>query len=148
MRGAAGDADWVLKRLVEEVEADLADLFSDDGALKSTREWPLIWRQGLVAGLDTNQVVEIEGGKKTSQVFKLRLSDRIRRLELIGKHIGVQAFADRREVSGVGGGPIKVEDGLERHGSGPAHCLGARQGRSRAAAATPAAPLGDIAGLW
>ncbi len=69
-----------------------------------------IWRQGLVAGLDTNQVVEIEGGKKTNQVFKLRLSDRVRRLELIGKHIGVQAFAERKEISGIGGDPVKVED--------------------------------------
>ena len=39
-------------------------------------------------------------------------SSRIRRIELIGKHIGVNAFAERRELSGPGGGPIKVEDEL------------------------------------
>ncbi len=38
----------------------------------------------------------------------------IRRIELIGKHIGVNAFADRKEVSGVGGGPIKVKDELSQ----------------------------------
>ena len=30
----------------------------------------------------------------------------------ICKHIDVQAFAERRELTGIDGGPIKVEDGL------------------------------------
>ena len=104
------DADWVLKRLVAEAEADLADLFTDDGALKPAKEWPKIWRQGLVAGLDTQEL--FADHVKIGNKVKLRLSDRIRRIELIGKHIGVQAFAERREVSGPDGGPIKVEDEL------------------------------------
>ena len=94
------DADWVLTRLVAEAEADLADLFVDN-VIRPIDEWPRIWRQGLVAGLDTREIFAED--QKTSQVFKLRLSDRIRRIELIGKHIGVNAFAERREVSGVGG---------------------------------------------
>ena len=38
------------------------------------------------------------------------MSDRIKRLELIGKHIDVQAFNVRKEIGGIGGGPIKVEE--------------------------------------
>jgi hypothetical protein len=34
-----------------------------------------------------------------------------RDLELIGKHVGVRAFADRFEHSGPDGGPIKTEEG-------------------------------------
>ena len=99
----------MLTRLVEEAEADLADLFVDN-VLKPIEEWPKIWRQGLVAGLDTQELFADQA--KIGNKVKLRLSDRIRRIELIGKHIGVNAFAERREISGPDGGPIKVEDGL------------------------------------
>ena len=37
---------WVLKRLVAEAEADLADLYTDAGDLKPIDEWPEIWRPG------------------------------------------------------------------------------------------------------
>ena len=63
-----------------------------------------------MTGVNANPMVE--DGETIGQVFKLKLSDRIRRIELIGKHIGVQAFAERRELSGPDGGPIKVEDQL------------------------------------
>ncbi|MET3853050.1 terminase small subunit [Rhizobium sp. OAE497] len=97
------DADWVLTRLAEEVEADLADLYNDDGSLLPVEEWPLIWRQGLVSGFD---VEELFGGKGEERkqvgiVRKLRLSDRLKRLELIGKHINVNAFQDTVEVRGL-----------------------------------------------
>ena len=103
------DADWVLKRLADEVLADFADLYDDDGGnLKPVREWPLVWRQGLVSGLDVDEMKV--GGRKIGEITKVKLSDRIRRLELIGKHVDVQAFAERKEVGGIGGGPLKVED--------------------------------------
>jgi len=51
------DADWVLTRLAQEVDADLADLYEADGALKPTHDWPPIWRKGLVAGLDMEEGV-------------------------------------------------------------------------------------------
>ncbi len=102
------DADWVLTRLTAEAEADLTDLYADDGELKPVRDWPLIWRQGLVAGLDVDE--QFKDGQKLGQVTKVKLSDRIRRIELIGKHVNVQAFAERKEIGGIGGGPLKVED--------------------------------------
>ncbi len=102
------DADWVLTRLTHEAMADLADLYTENGELRPVAEWPLIWRQGLVSGLDVDE--DIQGGTKVGQVTKVRLSDRIRRLELIGKHVNVQAFAERKEIGGIGGGPIEVND--------------------------------------
>lgn len=92
------DADWVLRRLAEEAQADVADLYNDDGGLKPVKEWPLIWRQGLVAGLDVEEIT-VEG-TFIGNVRKLKLSDRIKRLELIGKHVGVQAFRDQVQHSG------------------------------------------------
>ena len=102
------DADWVLKRLADEAEADVADLYNDDGGLKPVRDWPLVWRQGLVAGLDVDE--EFDDGVKSGQVTKIKLSDRIKRIELIGKHVDVQAFSERKEIGGIGGGPVQVED--------------------------------------
>jgi phage terminase small subunit len=108
------NADWVLQRLVAEVEADVADIYNDNGGLKPMNEWPLIWRKGLVAGLESETIRS--GDKGTGQwrgnrqdiregeddeetyVVKVKLSDRLKRLELIGKHIAVQAFKERVQV--------------------------------------------------
>lgn len=89
------DADWVLRRLADEAEADLADLYTADGALKPVHEWPLIWRQGLVAGMDVEELRS--DGAVMGVIRKVKLSDRVKRLELLGKHVGVQAFRERVE---------------------------------------------------
>lgn len=86
------DADWLLLRLAEEAEADVADLYAEDGTLKPVKDWPPIWRKGLVAGLDIEEI-RVDGAV-LGMVKKLRLSDRIKRLELIGKHIDVSAFKE------------------------------------------------------
>ena len=87
-------AQWVLRRLVDEAQADLADLYdAETGALLPVEQWPLIWRQGLVQGVDIS--VERDGdGREIAIVKKIRVSDRVRRLELIGKHIEISAFAE------------------------------------------------------
>lgn len=106
------DADWVLQRLALEAQADIADIYSENGSLKPVHEWPMVWRQGLVAGIDTHQEFEQtdEGKRPDGVVQKIKLSDRIKRLELIGKHIAVGAFAERHEHTGKDGGPIETKD--------------------------------------
>ncbi|MGV2099043.1 terminase small subunit [Rhizobium sp. 21-4511-3d] len=126
------NADWLLERLAEEATADIADLYTDAGSLKPIKEWPLIWRQGLVGGIEI-ETLRPRGSKGTGQwhgkaqdiheeeepeeetvVTKIKLSDRIRRLELIGKHVGVQAFNDKVEVTGKDGGPIETKETSSR----------------------------------
>jgi len=87
------DADWLLRRLADEAEADVADLYDDSGALKPVKDWPPIWRKGLVAGLDVEEVTV--DGSVVGIIRKLKLSDRTKRLELIGKHVDVQAFREQ-----------------------------------------------------
>ena len=87
------DAAWVLKRLAEEAEADIADLYNEAGGLKPIHEWPLIWRQGLVSGVDIQQL-RAEDGSTAGELVKIKLSDRVRRLEMIGKHVKVNAFQE------------------------------------------------------
>jgi len=105
------DAKWLLKRLYDEAQADIADLYRPEGGLKPVHEWPDIWRKGLVAGIDVEQQYLHEDGEKIPDgyITKIKLSDRIKRLELIGKHVDIQAFLTRKELTGAGGGPIEVK---------------------------------------
>jgi phage terminase small subunit len=109
------DADQLLIRLLEEAHADIADLFDDAGGLKPVSEWPMPWRRGLVGGLEIEEEyadeeedeVELEGQPQggalkrrrkkkrrvaVGRISKVKLSDRVKRLELIGKHTNVRAF--------------------------------------------------------
>lgn len=117
---ALSDVDWLKKRLREEAEADIADLYYDDDTLKPIHLWPPVWRKGLVTGIeieehyDDDEEAEVEfepqphGGalkravkprKATGRMVKVKHSDRIKRLELYGRHVDVQAWKDRKEVS-------------------------------------------------
>lgn len=95
------DAAWVLTRLVAEVEADMADLYDEQGRLLPVEDWPLVWRTGLIVGIDTEEL-EVDG-VRMGTARKVKQSDRIKRLELIGRHVGVQAFKDKVEVDGMAG---------------------------------------------
>jgi len=90
------DADWLLKRLADEAEADIADIFdAATGSLKPVHQWPKIFRQGLVAGLDVNQLNS--DGQTIGEVVKVKLADRNSIKKMIGDHIGVQAFKQQLE---------------------------------------------------
>jgi phage terminase small subunit len=99
------DADWLLRRLATEVDADLADIYDEvTGALKPMHLWPKIWRQGLVAGVDVQQQFAYVDGDKVPDgvITKIKISDRAKRLEMVGKHIGVKAFEDRVSTDHTG----------------------------------------------
>lgn len=97
------DADWLLKRMAEEADADLSDLYDDNGAIKPIKDWPKIWRQGLVAGIEHVEVRDAEGNATGDVIVKVKLSDRVRRLELIGKHVKVNAFQEVIQHKGLDG---------------------------------------------
>ncbi|MCO1336076.1 terminase small subunit [Microbulbifer sp. OS29] len=90
------NADYVLSRLVEIDQMDVLDILNDDGSLKPISEWPKVWRQYL-AGMDLAELWEGRDDKrKTVGVLKkIKWPDKLKNLELLGKHIGVQAFRDR-----------------------------------------------------
>lgn len=92
-------ADWVLSRLANEATADLADILDEAGAIRPVKDWPLIWRQGLVTGIDVQE--DMVEGVKVGQTVKLKLSERIKRIELIGKHVNVQAFREQVHSTGA-----------------------------------------------
>ncbi|MFZ5314970.1 terminase small subunit [Enterobacter asburiae] len=96
-------ADYVLMRLVEIDQMDVLDILNDDGSLKPIREWPKIWRTTLSA-MDINRIRM--AGKDDeddieSTLQKIKWPDKVKNLELIGKHVDVNAFKERLEVSGT-----------------------------------------------
>lgn len=94
------DADWLLTRLAAEADADIADLYDElTGALKPVHKWPKIFRQGLVAGIDINQLSV--DGNTVGEVVKIKLADRNAKLKMIGEHIGVGAFKKQIEINGT-----------------------------------------------
>ncbi len=97
------DADWLLTRLAAEAEADIADLYDEAGDLLPIRQWPAIWRQGLVTDLEISALYEGTGRERREigHVKKVKFAERLRRLELIGKHIRINAFKEIVEHKGL-----------------------------------------------
>lgn len=112
------DAAWLLKRLAEEAEADILDIYGENGELLPVDEWPLVWRQGLVSSIDV-EIIRAPDGTEMGIIKKIKVSDRIRRLELIGKHVSVKAFEERVAVTGLDALAERLERAAERmkHGS-------------------------------
>lgn len=93
------DAAYVLTRLGEIDQMDALDILSDDGSVKPIADWPKIWRQ-MISGLDVMEIAQGDEETRIAVVKKIKWPDKIRNLELIGRHVGVQAFKDRVEHSG------------------------------------------------
>lgn len=90
------DAKWMLGRLKEIDDMDILDIMSDDGSLKPISEWPKVWRQSLM-GLD---VTELFGGRGEERdmigiLKRIKWPDKLKNLEMLGRHVDVQAFKDR-----------------------------------------------------
>lgn len=94
-------ADYVLMRLVEIDQMDVLDILNDDGSLKPIREWPKIWRTTL-SGFDlTSTIMNMNEDSIETILKKIKWPDKVKNLELIGKHVDVNAFKERLEVSGT-----------------------------------------------
>ncbi|EBZ6087933.1 terminase small subunit [Salmonella enterica subsp. enterica serovar Kumasi] len=94
-------ADYVLLRLVEIDQMDVIDILNDDGTLKPIREWPKIWRTTL-SGFDlSSTIMNMDETSIETILKKIKWPDKVKNLELIGKHVDVNAFKDRLEVSGT-----------------------------------------------
>ncbi|KJL59280.1 terminase small subunit [Enterobacter hormaechei] len=106
-------ADYVLMRLVEIDQMDVLDILNDDGGMKPIAEWPKVWRTSLsamdIATIKTTQAsLQKDNGEADLSVEdveyilkKVKWPDKVKNLELIGKHVDVNAFKERLEVSGT-----------------------------------------------
>lgn len=104
-------ADYVLMRLVEIDQMDVLDILNDDGGMKPIAEWPKVWRTSLsamdIATIKTTQAsLQKENGEADLSVDdvehilkKVKWPDKVKNLELIGKHVDVNAFKERLDVN-------------------------------------------------
>jgi len=94
------DAAYVLRRLVEIDQMDVLDILKDDGGLKAISEWPKVWRTTL-SGFDINtSITNFDETTIESILKKVKWPDKVKNLELLGKHISVMAFKENIEQSG------------------------------------------------
>lgn len=105
------DAEYVLGRLAEIDRMDFADIFHEDGqSLLPIRQWPETWRR-YISGFDFSEIWEGHGDERQmmGMLKKIKWPDKVKNLELLGKHVSVQAFRDQVGLTGPNGGPIQTE---------------------------------------
>ncbi|EFB9895146.1 terminase small subunit [Escherichia coli] len=102
------DAAYVLRRLVEIDQMDVLDILLQNGELKPIKDWPKVWRTTL-SGMD---VVEMVSADSAALLKKIKWPDKVKNLELLGRHVSVQAFKDnvKNEMTGADGGPVRYAD--------------------------------------
>jgi len=84
------DADYVLKRLFEIDQMDVLDILLANGELKPIKDWPKVWRTTL-SGMDITEIA----GDAAGLLKKIKWPDKVKNLELLGKHVAVQAFREQ-----------------------------------------------------
>jgi phage terminase small subunit len=89
------DAAYVLRRLTEIDQMDVLDVLLANGELKPVKDWPKVWRTTL-SGMDVTEMA----GDSAGLLKKIKWPDKVKNLELLGKHIDVQAFKEKVEHSG------------------------------------------------
>lgn len=89
------DADYVLQRLVAIDQMDVLDIMDDKMQMRPLSEWPPVWRQYI------NNVESVELAEGAVWLKKIKWPDKVKNLELLGKHVDVGAFKDKVEHSGT-----------------------------------------------
>ena len=85
------DADYVLQRFAQIDQMKIGDIVKN-GKVMPIEEWPDIWQEMVVGQID-----QVPTGDDVASLVlflsKLKFPDKIRNLEMMGKHVGVKAFA-------------------------------------------------------
>lgn len=105
------DADSIVKRLIAIDQMDVLDILTEEGGVRPVDEWPPIWRQ-MLSAMDVLELTEGGGEeRKIRGVLKrIKWPDKLKNLELLGKHYGL--FSDKvdhkHRFTGADGQPLKV----------------------------------------
>lgn len=89
------DGDDFLKRLSDQMNADMAELYDEEGFVRPPREWPMIWRTGLVDSIVSEEMYEGSGQDKVFIGYRhrIKLASRVAIQKQFGDHIDIGAFA-------------------------------------------------------
>ena len=110
------DADYVLNRLTEIDQMDLLDILDDDMSIKPLSKWPKVWRQSL-SGFDIAEMFEGVGKERdlVGLMKKIKWPDKVKNLELLGKHVNVNAFRENVNHNGSINLTNMTDEELDRH---------------------------------
>ncbi|WP_412530870.1 terminase small subunit [Enterobacter roggenkampii] len=114
------DAAYVLRRLTEIDQMDVLDILLANGELKPIKDWPKVWRTTL-SGMD---VVEMASADSAALLKKIKWPDKVKNLELLGKHVDVQAFKEQTKVEH--GFEEEVSDLMKALSAGASHVASIR----------------------
>ena len=110
------DASYVLNRLLEIDKMDALDILTDDGFVKPISQWPLIWRQ-FISGFEVTETFfgvdpskrgpkpknQKDDARLVGMLKKVKWPDKVKNLELIGRHVNVMAFRENLSLTGKDG---------------------------------------------
>lgn len=103
--------------LADMVTADPADIMDVDGKLKDFHEWPIAWRR-MLNGFDVEELFEGRGEsrERVGRMKKIKLVKREKIIELLGKHVDVNAFQENVKHSGTVNLAERITRGRNRAG--------------------------------
>lgn len=96
-------SEWEKEKILDEIRqigtASLKEIFNDDHTLKPISEWPEACVKAL-AGIEIQELFDFQDGEKdkVGEVKKIKMLDKLRALELLGKQQGM--FAQKHEIHG------------------------------------------------
>lgn len=83
-------AKYVLNRLIEIDSLDVLDILDDNGSMLPIKQWPKSWRTSI-SGIDVQDIIS---GDAQSVIKKIKWPDKLRNIELLGKHVDIKAWGD------------------------------------------------------
>ncbi|MFJ5538550.1 terminase small subunit [Vreelandella titanicae] len=102
------DADYILHRLFEIDQMDVLDILNDDGSPKPISQWPKVWRITL-SGLDISRTVtNFDESTAETILKKIKWPDKLKNIELLGKHVSVKAFEESKSGDEDAPPPVQV----------------------------------------
>ena len=95
------DMDYVLKRCHDIDQLDFGDILDEDNNFLPIKEWPKVWRQ-TISTVELGQLIRSKNDpEKMVQILsKIKLPDKLKNLELLGKHTLVRAWDPNAHYSG------------------------------------------------
>lgn len=84
------DSEYVLRRLKEIDDLDVIDILKDDlSGFRLLSEWPKVWRTSI-SSIDMKRM--ISKGDIETIIDKIKWPDKVKNLEMIGRHVTVKAW--------------------------------------------------------
>lgn len=104
------DSDYVLQRLGDIDQLDIIDILDEHGNFLPLRSWPRVWRISI-AGFD---VATVGTGNEIDLIKKIKWPDKVKNLEMIGRHTKVSSWGEKEDGPKSTDGPqiyiVKLPD--------------------------------------